>query len=35
MGYNDKEASAATKSLPADVTVSEGVRLALKSLMKG
>ncbi|XLM20604.1 Holliday junction branch migration protein RuvA, partial [Chromobacterium piscinae] len=35
LGYNDKEASAATKSLPADVTVSEGVRLALKSLMKG
>jgi Holliday junction DNA helicase RuvA len=35
LGYNDKEASAATKSLPADVTVSEGVRLALKNLMKG
>ncbi|KUM03116.1 Holliday junction branch migration protein RuvA [Chromobacterium subtsugae] len=34
LGYNDKEAAAATKSLPADVTVSEGVRLALKSLMK-
>ncbi|OWY40789.1 Holliday junction branch migration protein RuvA [Xenophilus sp. AP218F] len=35
LGYNDKEAAAATKSLPAEVTVSEGVRLALKSLMKG
>ncbi|POZ63288.1 MULTISPECIES: Holliday junction branch migration protein RuvA [Chromobacterium] len=35
LGYNDKEAAAATKSLPADVTVSEGVRLALKNLMKG
>ncbi|AUH52743.1 Holliday junction branch migration protein RuvA [Chromobacterium sp. ATCC 53434] len=34
LGYNDKEAAAATKGLPADVTVSEGVRLALKSLMK-
>ncbi|MCD0492573.1 Holliday junction branch migration protein RuvA [Chromobacterium violaceum] len=34
LGYNEKEAAAATKSLPADVTVSEGVRLALKSLMK-
>ncbi|MTD32977.1 Holliday junction branch migration protein RuvA [Paludibacterium denitrificans] len=35
LGYNDKEAAAATKGLPADVTVSEGVRLALKGLMKG
>ncbi|MEO9384928.1 Holliday junction branch migration protein RuvA [Chromobacterium phragmitis] len=34
LGYNEKEAAAATKSLPADVSVSEGVRLALKSLMK-
>ncbi|NHR05917.1 Holliday junction branch migration protein RuvA [Chromobacterium haemolyticum] len=34
LGYNEKEAAAATKGLPADVTVSEGVRLALKSLMK-
>lgn len=34
LGYNEKEAAAATKSLPSDVTVSEGVRLALKSLMK-
>ncbi|WP_024301189.1 Holliday junction branch migration protein RuvA [Pseudogulbenkiania sp. MAI-1] len=35
LGYNDKEAAAATKGLPPDVTVSDGVRLALKSLMKG
>ena len=35
LGYSDKEASAATKGLPADVSVSDGVRLALKSLMKG
>lgn len=35
LGYNDKEAAAATKGLPADVTVSDGVRLALKNLMKG
>ncbi|MCP1288569.1 MULTISPECIES: Holliday junction branch migration protein RuvA [Chromobacterium] len=34
LGYNEKEAAAATKGLPAEVTVSEGVRLALKSLMK-
>ncbi len=35
LGYNDKEAAAATKGLPLDVTVSDGVRLALKKLMKG
>ncbi len=35
LGYNDKEAAAATKGLPLDVTVSDGVRLALKNLMKG
>jgi len=35
LGYNEKEAAAATKGLPADVTVSDGVRLALKNLMKG
>ncbi|MDF0605665.1 Holliday junction branch migration protein RuvA [Neisseriaceae bacterium TC5R-5] len=34
LGYNDKEAAAAVKSLPAEVSVSEGVRLALKGLMK-
>ncbi|OHX18024.1 Holliday junction branch migration protein RuvA [Chromobacterium sphagni] len=35
LGYNEKEAAAATKGLPAEVTVGEGVRLALKNLMKG
>jgi Holliday junction DNA helicase RuvA len=35
LGYNEKEAAAATKGLSADVTVSDGVRLALKNLMKG
>ena len=35
LGYNEKEAAAATKGLPADVTVSDGVRLALRNLMKG
>ena len=35
LGYNEKEAAAATKGLPADVTVSDGVRLSLKNLMKG
>lgn len=35
LGYNDKEAATATKGLPLDVTVSDGVRLALKNLMKG
>ena len=32
LGYNDKEAAAALKALPADVGVSEGIRLALKAL---
>ena len=35
LGYNEKEAAAATKTLPAEVSVSDGVRLALKNLMKG
>ena len=34
LGYNDKEAAAALKALPADVAVSDGIRLALKSLAK-
>ena len=34
LGYNDKEATAALKLLPADVGVSEGIKLALKSLSK-
>ena len=32
LGYNDKEAAAALKALPADVGVSEGIKLALRSL---
>lgn len=34
LGYSDKEAAAALKALPKDVEVSEGIRLALKSLAK-
>jgi Holliday junction DNA helicase RuvA len=35
LGYSEREAAAAMKSLPAGVAVSEGIRLALKSLSKG
>jgi Holliday junction DNA helicase RuvA len=34
LGYNDKEASAALKALPADVGVSDGIKLALKALAR-
>jgi len=34
LGYNDKEAASVFKALPADVGVSEGIKLALKSLAK-
>jgi Holliday junction DNA helicase RuvA len=34
LGYSDKEAAAALKSLPADTSVSDGIKLALKSLAK-
>jgi holliday junction DNA helicase RuvA len=34
LGYNEREAEAAMKALPAEVTVSEGIRLALKSLSR-
>ncbi|WP_119156950.1 Holliday junction branch migration protein RuvA [Caldimonas tepidiphila] len=34
LGYSDKEAAAALKALPADVGVSDGIRMALKSLSK-
>ena len=34
LGYNDKEAAAALKALPADCSVSDGIRLALKSLAR-
>ncbi len=35
LGYSDKEAHAASKALPAGTSVTDGLRLALKSLMKG
>ena len=34
LGYSDKEAALALKALPEDVGVSEGIKLALKSLAK-
>ena len=34
LGYNDKEAATALKALAQDVGVSEGIRLALKSLAR-
>ena len=34
LGYSDKEAQAALKPLPPEVGVSEGIRLALKSLAR-
>ena len=34
LGYNEKDAAAALKALPADVGVSEGIKLALKALAK-
>ena len=35
LGYSDKEAAAALKALPAEVGVSEGIKLALRALSKG
>jgi len=34
LGYSDKDAAAALKALPADVGVSEGIKLALKALAR-
>jgi Holliday junction DNA helicase RuvA len=34
LGYNEKEALAATKQLPADVSVADGIRQALRALSK-
>ena len=34
LGYNEREANAAVRGLPADVGVSDGIRYALKSLAK-
>ena len=35
LGYSDKEAALALKTLPAGLGVSEGIKLALKSLSRG
>ena len=32
LGYSDREAAAALKGLPTDISVSDGIKLALKSL---
>jgi Holliday junction DNA helicase RuvA len=34
LGYSDKDAAAALKLLPAEVGVSDGIKLALKALAK-
>ena len=34
LGYSDREAAISLKALPADVGVSEGIKLALKALAK-
>ena len=34
LGYNDREAAAALKALPADIGVSDGIKLALKALAR-
>ena len=34
LGYNEREANAAVRGLPTDVSVSDGIRYALKSLAK-
>ncbi|WP_284335921.1 Holliday junction branch migration protein RuvA [Comamonas sp. NoAH] len=34
LGYNDKEAAVGLKALPADVEVSDGIKLAIKALTK-
>jgi len=34
LGYSDKDAAASVKSLPAGVGVAEGIKQALKTLVK-
>ncbi|MEY2952123.1 MAG: Holliday junction helicase RuvA [Pseudomonadota bacterium] len=34
LGYSEKDAAAALKALPADIAVSDGIKLALKALAK-
>jgi holliday junction DNA helicase RuvA len=35
LGYSDKEAVLALKNIPTDISISDGIRLALKTLSKG
>lgn len=35
LGYSDKEATFALKPLPADISVSDGIKMALKALSRG
>jgi len=35
LGYSDKEATLALKPLPADISVSDGIKMALKALSRG
>ncbi|MEP6972044.1 MAG: Holliday junction branch migration protein RuvA [Betaproteobacteria bacterium] len=35
LGYSDKEATLALKALPADISVSDGIKAALKALSRG
>ncbi len=35
LGYNEREATLAVRQVPAGSGVSDGIRLALKSLAKG
>ncbi len=35
LGYSDKEAHLAARQIPADTSVSDGIKIALKSLSKG
>ena len=34
LGYSEREAQASVRALPAEMTVSEGIRLALKALAR-
>ncbi|HIU73384.1 MAG TPA: Holliday junction branch migration protein RuvA, partial [Candidatus Aphodousia faecipullorum] len=34
LGYTDREARAAVKKLPDDVSVSDGIRMALQNIVK-
>lgn len=34
LGYSDREARAVVKKLPADISVSDGIRMALQQMVK-